>query len=175
MIPAKFTAGTTFSAVLTMTAYPAPDWVAQLILRGPQAIDLAAIAEGQQHRFAVAAGATSDWAPGAYWWQLRLSSAGEVIAADEGTLIVTADLAQVSGPHDGRGHVERVLGSIEAVIEGRATKDQERYTINNRELWRTPISDLLLLRDRYKAELRRQQQTKFGGQSLIGRNVKVRF
>lgn len=175
MIPAKFTAGTTFSAVLTMTAYPAPDWAAQLILRGPQAVDLMAIAEGQQHRFAAAAGVTSDWAPGVYWWQLRVSSAGEVIAADEGTLSVAADIAQIAGPHDGRGHVERVLASIEAVIEGRATKDQEAYTINNRELRRTPIADLLLLRDQYRADLRRQQQAKRGGQSLIGRNVKVRF
>lgn len=75
--------------------------------------------------------------------------------------------------HGGLDHIHRVLESIEAVIEKRATIDQERYTINNRELWRTPIPQLLELRDRYRAELRRAMAAKSGG--LFNQAVRVRF
>jgi hypothetical protein len=61
-----------------------------------------------------------------------------------------------------------------AVIEGRATRDQERYRINNRELQRTPISDLIRLRDRYREEARRERAAA-KGQSLLGRRVLTRF
>jgi hypothetical protein len=43
--------------------------------------------------------------------------------------------AQVDG-YDGRDHVRRVLDAIEAVIENRATIDQQHYQINNRSLTR---------------------------------------
>ena len=52
-------------------------------------------------------------------------------------------------------HVRRVIDAIEAVIERRATKDQKSYSIDGRSLERTPIDELLLLRDRYRAEWQR--------------------
>lgn len=71
-------------------------------------------------------------------------------------------------------HAERVLVAIEAVIEGRASKDQESYKIGDRELVRTPLRDLLLLRDRYREDVRRARSAR-KGHSLFGRNVSVRF
>lgn len=173
MIDEKFVAGTTFTRVLTLTAYPAPDWQAQLLMRGPGQIDLIAAAEGSQHRFSAASADTASWAPGAYWWALRVTRGGDVLQADDGHFDVLPDIAQAGGGFDGRGHAERVLAAIEAVIENRATLDQERYTINNRELWRTPMADLLLLRDRYRAEVLRKKQAGKCGQSLLGRQIKV--
>lgn len=174
-IPDKIIAGTTFSHLVTLTAHPAPDWVLHLMLRGPLVIDIASTAEGAQHRLQASAAQTSEWPAGGYRWALRASLAGEVLPIDEGHITVAADLAAISEPIDGRSHAERVLHSIEAVLENRATLDQQRYVINNRELWRTPIADLLLLRDRYRAEVRREQQARRSGQSLLGRQVKVRF
>lgn len=175
MIPEKFAAGTTFAASVTLTAYQAPDWSADLILRGPGQIDLAATSTGATHEFGASAGVTSDWVPGVYWWALRVTQGAEVVQVDEGQLTIAPDLAAVTGTHDGRSHAERVLAAIEAVIENRATTDQQKYTINNRELWRTPIADLLLLRARYRDEVRREQNAARSGQSLLGRQIKVRF
>ena len=174
-MPEKFTAGTTFSQLVTLTAYPAPEWGLVLILRGPMGIDLAGVAEGAQHRLAASAAITAEWHPGVYWWAARASRGAEVVQVDEGQISIGADIAAISEPHDGRSHPEKVLQAIEAVIEGRATVDQQKYTINNRELWRTPIADLLLLRSRYRDEVRREQQARRGGQSLLGRQIKVRF
>lgn len=37
---------------------------------------------------------------------------------------------------DLRNYAQKTLTALEAVIEGRASLDQERYCINNRELYR---------------------------------------
>jgi hypothetical protein len=44
------------------------------------------------------------------------------------------------------------------VIEGRSSRDQENYSIQGRSLSRTPIPDLLILRDRYKAMYVQEQR-----------------
>ncbi len=158
-----------------LAAYPAQDgWALTLHLRGPQSIDIASSPDGDGHVLSASAATTGAWAPGQYWAALRARDGETVAEVEAGQLTVAADLAQVNGLYDGRTHAERVLTAIEAVIEGRATKDQERYRINNRELQRTPLSDLMALRDRYRAELRAQNAA-LRGQSLIGRTVSVRL
>ena len=104
---------------------------------------------------------------------LRASRGDEVREIDTGEVTIRPDISQLAAGHDARSHVERALAAIEAVIEKRATIDQERYRINNRELWRTPVGELLRLRDRYKAELARMQAVRRG--DLFGRTVKVAF
>ncbi|MGE4169136.1 MAG: hypothetical protein AB7F28_00255 [Candidatus Margulisiibacteriota bacterium] len=118
---------------------------------------------------------TGEWSQGKYWYALRVEKDGTIFQIQDGTVRIEADLASITAPFDGRDHVRKVLDAIEAVIEGRATIDQESYTINNRQLRRTPIADLLKLRDRYKEELRRQESAKKSGGSLLGRPVYVRF
>lgn len=53
----------------------------------------------------------------------------------------------------GESHAQRVLAAIEAVLERRATVDQQSYGIEGRSLARMPIGDLLRFRDRYRAEV----------------------
>ncbi|WP_314190424.1 hypothetical protein [Paracoccus yeei] len=175
VIPDKIVAGTTFDRLVTATAYPSSEWSARLLLRGPMAIDLVAVADGAAHRFAASAGMTADWPPGRYRWAIRVSRDDDLVEVDSGEVVIGADIDALPAGHDPRGHARKVLDAIEAVIEGRATIDQQKYTINNRELWRTPIADLLLLRSRYREEVRREAQVGRAGQSLLGRQIKVRI
>ena len=92
---------------------------------------------------------------------------------ESGQIKIKPDLATLDAGHDGRDHLQRTRDAIEAVLEKRATLDQERYKINNRELVRTPISELLTLRDRYRSELRRLKAVRKG--SLFDQAVRVRF
>ena len=85
----------------------------------------------------------------------------------------TTSRRSIAAGHDARSHVQRVLDAIEAVLEKRATLDQEQYRINNRELRRTPIADLLKLRDRYRGELARMKAASKGG--LFGVSARVVF
>lgn len=172
-IPKSTTAGTTLALSLALTAYPAPDWSAALILRGVQSIDLVSQPDGKLHTFTSAADVTATWKPGDYWYSLRVTDGAEVHEVETGTLTVDPDLAAVS-EFDGRTHAERTLQAIEAVIEGRASKDQDSYRINNRELRRTPISQLLKLRDIYRQEVRRARAAK-RGKDTLGRQVLARF
>ena len=173
IFPTSISAGLTLDKTATLTAYPAPAWSLSAVLRGPSAIDLTAEAAGQAHRFLVQAVETAGWAPGDYWYSIRAENQGTVVEVESGTITIKPDLAAAGAGHDGRDHVRRVLDAIEAVLEKRATIDQERYKINNRELWRTPISELLTLRDRYRSELRRMNAARMGG--LFDQAVRVRF
>lgn len=171
--PSYIVAGTTFDKIIVLTAYPAPDWELTAILRGPDSIDLTAAPDGTNHHFIVTATVTATWPAGEYWYSLRVTNGDAVVEVEAGQTTIKPNLAVVGDGYDGRAHVQRVLAAIEAVLEKRATIDQERYKINNRELWRTPIPDLLVLRDRYRAELRRMNAARVGG--LFDQHVRVRF
>ncbi|MDR5887553.1 hypothetical protein [Vreelandella janggokensis] len=173
-IPDSFTAGTTLAITVALTAYPPPEWAGTLIIRGAQSIDLESQPDEKLHAFSASAETTGAWTAGAYWYSLRVNNGEEVHEIETGTLTVAPDLADLQEGYDGRGHAEKVLEAIEAVIEGRASKDQDSYRINNRELRRTPISQLLKLRDVYRQEVRRARAAR-RGRDTLGRQVLARF
>lgn len=151
------TAGLDFRAVINLPDYRAPDWALRAFLRGPRAIDLMAVADGDSHIFVADAATTAAWTPGVYWYSLRVTKGGAVMEAGGGQLTVEPDLAAVSEPYDGRSQAAIALDAIDAVLAKRATRDQQRYTINNRELWRTSIADLLKLRAYYAVQVSRER------------------
>jgi hypothetical protein len=173
-LPEKISAGFTFDRLLTLTGYPAPDWTVTLLLRGPSAIDLTATAEGTQHRLHAAAATTAAWAAGNYWFSLRATDGTDVVEIESAQLTIIPDLAAADEVYDGRSQAQIALEAIDAVLAKRATLDQERYRINNRELFRTPISDLLKMRS-YYAALVRQEKAAACGKSLFGATVRVRL
>jgi len=172
--PTEVTAGLSFKAAVAVSVYPAPAWTATLHMRGPSQIDLTAAPDGTGHLFSADAAATADWAPGTYWWAIRATNGTDVAEIETGNLLVVADLAAVSAPYDGRSDNEKALASIDAVLARRATIDQSRYVINNRELWRTPIPELIKLRAFYAAAVAREKR-KASGTRRWGRPVRVEF
>lgn len=172
--PSSISAGLNFKAVLILPDYPAPAFAVSAIIRGPSVINLTATGNGSQHTFAVAADVTADWAPGDYWVSLRATSGADVFEVAKRQLVITLDLSAAAEGYDGRTQNEIALDSINAVIAKRATIDQQRYTINNRELWRTPMADLLKLRSFYSTAVRRERR-RASGNSAFGRPIHVRF
>lgn len=173
-IPAKISAGLTFDTALRFDNYPAPDWSLSLLLRGPSNIDLAATAEGNLHRFHAIAGATETWKPGQYVYSLRAKRSGDVVELSAGSLEILPDLISMAPGADVRTPAQIALEAIEAVIAKRATMDQERYRIGNRELYKTPIADLIKLRDMYRSEVQRENMAACGANPW-GRRVQVRL
>ncbi|PZQ21184.1 MAG: hypothetical protein DI569_12995 [Sphingopyxis macrogoltabida] len=145
-----------------------------LHLRGPASIDVSATHNGEAHSFKQTAAETAEWAPGRYWWSIRAESDdSDVIEIETGELLVAPDMVAAPG-FDGRTDAEKALAAIDAVLAKRATIDQERYRINNRELYRTPIADLMKLRAHYAATVRRECR-KAAGLGGWGRTIPVRF
>lgn len=108
------------------------------------------------HLVNVAAATTANYPAGVYKWQAYVESGSERYTIATGTLDVKADLS-ASGL-DTRSHVKKVLDAIEAVIENRATLDQQSYTIGNRSLQRMAVDELLKLRDTYKQQYQAELQ-----------------
>jgi hypothetical protein len=169
-LPAQVTAGLDFQASICSPAFPASSWTLNAVIRGPQQIDLTAVANGDEFLFSELAAVTSAWLPGEYWYSLRVTNGTSMQEIGKGQFKVIADLAAVTGPFDGRSQFEIGLDAIDAVIAKRATSDQQRYKINERELWRTPIADLMKLRAYYAAKVAQEKS-----KGRFGRPIIVKF
>lgn len=172
--PNSIQAGLSLRADVITPDYLAPTWSVSALLRGPSSIDLAATGVGDTHSFTASGATTAGYAAGRYTVSVRVSDGADVFELEAGSAEIIADVAALVAGHDPREHAERVLDAIEAVLEGRASKDQQSYSINDRELVRTPIADLLELRRVYKAEV-----AKLRGHGphrrLMRRKVKVKL
>jgi len=171
-LPASITAGLSFQATLAVPDYPAPAWQATAYLRGPAVINLVGADQDGAHHFTANASATKDYKPGRYWYVIRVTDGADTVQIETGVVEILPDLSTVTGTYDGRTQAQIALDAIDAVLGRRATIDQERYRINNRELYRTPISDLLKLRSYYAVQVKRERGCNNG---RWGRQIAVRF
>ena len=149
---------------------------ARLESSGSTVISITASESGDDYIIEVGASTTAAYTAGVYHWQAYItrSSDSERITIDSGTFEVLANRS--SATTDPRTHAKKVLEAIEAVIEGRASKDQAAYSIGNRSLSRTPITELLILRDRYRAEVIREERAERVANGLGHKGqIKVRF
>jgi hypothetical protein len=174
LFPTKITAGLSFALTLNLPDFPAGVWTLHAYLRGPKSITLAATPTGVVHVFSVAPADTGHWIPGDYWLSLRATDGTNVSEIATEQVKIAADLAQAPDGYDGRTENEIALDSINAVLGRRATRDQQRYSINNRELWRTPIHELLKLQSFYQARVN-QERRRANGCGKFGRPITVKF
>jgi len=174
--PGTLTAGDRWRWKRQLSDYPAGTWTLKYALRNAGSrIDLTATADGTDHLIDVSAATTATYDPGDYDWIAYVSDGTSRYTVARGRLTVKPDLA-AADLYDSRSHARKVLEAVEAVLEKRATKDQASYSINGRSLARTPIADLLVLRDRYRAEVRREEAAERIAKGLSsGTKVLVRF
>jgi hypothetical protein len=99
-------------------------------------------------------------AAGKYDWhayvEKGVGAALERRKVDEGVLTVVPNFT-TAAVLDQRTHARKVLDAIRAVLENRATLDQEEMTIGSRSLKRTPLKDLLGLEKEYAARVRTEE------------------
>ena len=176
--PLQVVAGDTAKWKRRFENYEPPSWtLAYYLVKDGQQIQITATDNGDgYHMVDVKPSTTTGWTAGQYAWQAVVDNGTDRHRVDYGTIEILPDYEQQGTGYDARSHVKTVLDAIESVIEGRATKDQESYEISGRSLKRTPLPDLLRLRDRYKAEHQRELQAERlrNGLGTNGR-VLVRF
>lgn len=151
--PLEITAGDSVQWKRQFSDYPASDsWIlSYAMLNATDKITITGAASGSDHLVTLAAADTAVYTAGTYHWQAYVTRSTERHLVDSGTLIIKPNFAAATVTTlDARSHVKKVLDAIEAVIEKRATIDQEEYTIGNRSLKRTPIEDLVKLKQRYQ-------------------------
>jgi hypothetical protein len=86
---------------------------------------------------------------GDYAWRLILTrtSDNEKIVMSEGFVHV------FTSTDDRRSHARIMLAKIESLLEGRADSDIAAYTIKGRQIEKMSMTDLVMWRDVYRAEL----------------------
>ena len=181
--PLELRAGDTWKWNRTdkVSDYPSPAWTLKYRFKNQAGgFEITATADGSGG-FSVSVDKTTTGAiaAGVYQWQAEVDNGTERYTLERGGyLTVVADFfsGTAGAAFDSRTHARKVLESIEAVIEGRASKDQEEYQIAGRMLKRTPIPDLLKLRQTYQAEVAGQEAAAKLADGLGGaRKVQVRF
>jgi hypothetical protein len=149
-------AGDTLQFTTSVPDYPASaGWTLtyRLVPRtSGSAISFDATADGDDYDIEVGASTTDDWTAGEYSWSAYVSKAGERHTVDQGTVKIQPNPGVVAA-YDARSFARKALDAIEAVLEGRASKDQEEYSIGGRSLKRTKLEDLHKMRARFKAEV----------------------
>lgn len=137
-------------------------------LGGPQAVTVTATKNGTE--FSISHDTASNLA-GTYRWQAWATYSGNikrVIATD------TIDIEDTLGVGDIRSNARRIVEMIESMIAGNAGEGVKRYKINNRELERYSVAELLQLlsywKNRVLIEGRREK-----GSNALGPRIAVRF
>ena len=174
--PLSFSRGDTVKWTKTLSDFPASVWTLTYEFRGASSHQVVASASDDDHAVSLTPAETGTWNPGAYWWEAYADDGTDRHKAVSGTLEVTTDFATSDAVADHRTHAAKVLDAIEATIEGRASRDQQAYSIAGRSLQLTPVADLLSLRDKYKVEVAAElAKEKVGRGESTSKQVLVRF
>lgn len=110
------------------------------------------------HLAEISAADSKSYAAGEYSWQSYITKAAERYRVNTGRLKVLPNFETLTAGFDNRSHWQIVLTNVEAVLENRATRDQSSYTINGRQLSRTPVADLLMLYNTAKTNVANEEK-----------------
>ena len=162
--PESFAAGDRVQWKRTLADFPISEgWTLKYYLRGNFAHDplvLTATTSGTDYSIDLTVAETSDYTPGIYYWQAFVELADDRKCIGQGSFLIAVNPTDTAGqPYDGRTHARRCLDSIQAVMEGRATRDDQRYVLQavGRSVDKMPIKDLMAFRDYYLAEVQREE------------------
>ena len=126
--------------------------------------------------YIIEATSTCSYTKGNYNWvsYITRTSDSARVKLEEGFVEIQDNYATTSASV--RSHAKIVLDAIEAVIENRATMDQNSMSIAGRSLSRLSIDELLTFRARYKTEyLKEVKQLRIKNKRGSGNTIKVNF
>jgi hypothetical protein len=170
--PKQITAGDSVDFTFACDYLPSDGWSMTWRLVGAGvALTLSAAAAGTGFEVTAAASATGALTVPATGIPCRLFgfavNGAQRFTVYSGNCFLAPNPASITG--DTRGHAQRTYDAIKALLEGRATKDQQSYKIGDRELARIPVPELLMLQDYYRTQANREQNAEALAQGLPGR------
>lgn len=161
-----------------LTDYPPASYQLKYSLRPTSGAEVEIVAAGSGTDFLVevSAAVTGAYASGWYTWQayiIRLADSQRVTIGT-GRIELRQNLDASSA--DPRTHARKTLEAIEAVMEGRATKEQESLAINGREIRLLSPEEIMKWRDVYRREVASEEAAaRLATGGLNPRRLQVRF
>lgn len=171
---AKLVAGETWKWTVALADYPAPDYTLKYYFRGAKTLDVTFTADGSSHTATVSAATTEALAAGDYAFQAVVEKAGEVTELARGSVEILPSLKNAGAGYEGRSLVKRTLDAIRANLLGLASREEQQYQINGRQLTLMSREQLLKLEGEFAARYRNELMEN-GQISKSGSQVHVRF
>lgn len=174
-LPRRITIGDTITWDESLSDYPASaSWVVTYNFTGLDGKFASAhAAVGDDHRITID---TTSLEEGKYEYAKKVTDTSETFTLERGYIFVDPDLSADSTGVDRRSYAEIALANIEAVLKGKASKDQTSYSLNGRALSRYSPAELNEWRASLRAEVQREcakARRKSGGKPHT--NVKARM
>jgi len=179
-LPSSINAGDTLTGSASYADYPASDgWALTVALfNSGGAFNFNATADGDDFAISVDAVTTSAWTAGRYDYSAYVSKGFERITVHSGCMDINPD-PSLGVAADGRSHARKLLDSIEAMIEGRASAgdlDILEGQLNSRSYKREGDGYLITLRDKYRAEVMAEDRAnKIANGEIVSQSLKTRF
>jgi len=128
------------------------------------------------HLFNIPADVTATWSDGDYFGVARVSDGTNLRTVCETRLEVKKQLSEQAADYDTRSHAEKCLDAIEAVMEGRASKDIINTTIAGQSVARLSPEQLVYWRNYYRSEVSNEHAAiDAENGKASGRNILARF
>ena len=175
--PTLLYAGDTVRWQRFIVGYPASEgWVLTYILLNASAkIVLSSTANGDKHDIYADAASTAEWAAGRYAWRAQVSKDGDAFTIGEGRLTIIPNF-EASATLDTRSFARKALEAVEAYLANPSHLTAAEYQIAGRSLKRHTLPELMVHRDRLKAEVAREDAaTRLSAGLPDRRRVFVRF
>ena len=174
-LPRRITVGDTVTWDESSSDFPASaSWVISYNFTSPIAqFSSTHAAVGDDHRITID---TTELDPGRYQYTKKVTDTTETFTLESGEVEVLPDLSADTAGVDRRQYAEIALEAIEAVLEGKASKDQTSYSLNGRALSRYSPAELNEWRASLRVDvrdIRAKARRASGGKSHA--NVHVRF
>lgn len=180
--PDEIVVGTSASWLLNLPYYlPADGWVVTygFVSASQKSTTITGSDNGDGcHLIALATTDTGSWIPDLMYYEAfaAQSTSGQRVKVREGRLTVAPDLSAQAASYDNRSHVKKVLDAINALLEGRAGKDVDSYTVNGRSLVKMKPPELLAWKSKYEGWYQLElnaEKVKRGDNT--GRKIRTRF
>lgn len=146
--------GATYTWQVDLSNYlPSDGWTLKYYLRGVgTGLDITATDEDDIFQVEITATNSAALTIGSYAWQSFAEKGADKKLIASGNLKIKEGFATISAAttFDNRSAIKIALDNIDAMLANKATLDQQRYVIGNRQLDRIPIPDLLNLRKEYQ-------------------------
>lgn len=149
-------------------------WALSYSFEGPSEITIPTTFDGEGFLATLSVAATASLLVGGYRWQGFATGGAERVLVCSGTIRVLEDLESAVGLGEQKTHAQKVVESLEAYIEGRATDGQLSMSIAGRSLDRLSPVEARKLLNQYRAEMRREEAALRQG-AIPGRKRSIKF
>ncbi len=182
-VPALIYAGDTvkWNEPATADYSSTASWVATFSLRhatGNDALNITGVSDGAGGwDFTITATQSAALHANGHWWQLVVTKAPERYTLATGELTVKANIPAAGNTYDGRSQAQQDLDAIRAEMRARVGGGSvQEYTIGTRSLKKMPMTDLIALESKLKADVAREIRADRISKGMdSGRAVFVRF